>query len=222
MVALVIVTGTFESRTVLWDVFAQKLRELNAPALTDASSLHWSPSGVVAWADFQSGVRAWNDRSGEPVDLARDLNSATALALHSAGQRLAVSDSASIHILDLQRRRSLSSLELPPTTRTGVAFSPDGSRLALASSDGLAIFDGTSADDGVLRFWKASDGRVLASLYTLASSRDWLLVAPDGRVDGSERALAGLVAWRAGDRVSFNKSLTDRRRVRRLWRSLSQ
>jgi WD40 repeat protein len=362
--------GTFGSRTVLWDVAAQKLRELIAPALTDASSLHWSQSGVVAWADLQSGVRAWNDRSGEPVDLARDVESATALAFHPAGQRLAVSDSSSIHILDLQRRRSISSLELPPTTRTGVAFSPDGSRLAFASSEGLAIFDGrlrqqtrlakleddtsaeyvafspdgrwiaaglggpqptvrvwpsagsadavtldsnrltygpqppafsgdsrslatfskgeslmlwstgswtlertwklpgtgrtlafapqgsrlavagdgeaaiwdastgrklvtltspgssqateiawspdgtrlvTSADDGVLRFWNASDGRVLASLYTFASSRDWLLVA-----------LAGLVAWRAGDQVSFNKSLTDRRRVRRLWRSLSQ
>jgi WD40 repeat protein len=373
--------ATYDSRTVLWDVAAKKFRNLAAPALTDASSLDWSQSGVIAWADFQSGVRAWNDRSGEPVDLGRDVDSATALAFHPEGRRLAVSDSSSIHILDLQGRRSVNSLELPPATRTGVAFSPDGSRLAFASSEGLGIFDGrlrqqvllakleqytsaeyvafspdgrwiaaglggpqptvrvwpsagsadavtldsnrltygphppafsgdsrwlatfskgdslmlwstgswelartwklsgtgralafapqgsrlavagdgdaaiweastgrklvtlmspgssqatqiawspdairvvTSADDGVLRFWNASDGRLLASLYTLASSRDWLLVAADGRIDGSERALAGLVAWRAGDHISFNKTLTDRRRVRRLWRSLSQ
>jgi WD40 repeat protein len=372
--------GTYESRTVLWDVAATKLRDLIAPALTDASSLQWSRSGVIAWADFQSGVRAWNDRSGEPVDLGRDVNFGTALAFHPEGQRLAVSDSSSIHILDLQRRRSVSSLEVPPTTRTGVAFSPDGSRLAFASSEGLAIFDVrlrqqarlaklekytsaeyvafspdgrwiaaglggpqsavrvwpstgsadavtldtnrgtygpqppafsgdsrwlatfskgeslmlwstgswalertwslpgtgralafapqgprlavagdgeaaiwdantgrklltlsnpgssqateiawspdgnrvvTSADDGVLRFWNAPDGRLLASLFTLASSRDWLLVAADGRVDGSERALATLVTWRVGNRVALNKALTDRQRVRRLWRSLS-
>jgi hypothetical protein len=80
----------------------------------------------------------------------------------------------------------------------------------------------TSPDDGVLRFWNASDGRLLSALYTLVSNRDWLLVAADGRVDGTEAALAGLVAWRAGDQVSVNQALTDRRRVRRLWRLLSQ
>jgi WD40 repeat protein len=374
------VAGTYESRTVLWDAAARKLRDLTSPALTDASSLDWGRSGVLAWADFQSGVRAWSDRSGEPVDVGGDIDSATALAFDPDGRRLAASDSSSIPILDLQRRRSVTSLELPPTTRSGVAFSPEGSRLAFASAEGLAIFDGTlrararlarleeytsaeyvafspdgrwiaaglggphptvrvwpatvagdavtldsnrltygpqppafssdsrwlatfskgesvmvwssgpwklektwdltgtgqalafapqgprlaiatdadaaiwdgntghrlvtltspgsskvsqiawspdgnrvvtSADDGVLRFWNASDGQLLASLYTLASSRDWLLVAPDGRFDGSERALATLVAWRTGDRVSLDKRLTDRQRVRRLWQNLS-
>jgi WD40 repeat protein len=373
--------GTYDSRTVLWDIAATKLRDLLAPALTAESSLQWSRSGVIAWADFQSGLRAWNDRSGEPVDLSRDLNGASVLAFSPDGERLAVADFSSMHILDVGRRRSIGSLTVPPTTRAGVAFSPDGSRLAFASTEGLGIFDGrlrqqvrlakleqytsaeyvafsadgrwiaaglggpqptvrvwpsvgpadavtldsnrltygpqppafsgdsrwvatfskgnslmlwaagswaiertwslpgtgralafapqgsrlavagdgeaaiwdastgrkvvtltspgssqatqiawspdgnrvvTSADDGVLRFWNASDGRLLAALYTLASNRDWLLVAADGRVDGSEAAVAGLVAWREGDRVSLNKSLTDRRRVRRLWRSLSQ
>ena len=335
---------------------------------------------MVAWADFQSGVRAWNDRTGEPVDLGSDVDFAEALAFHPDGQRLAVSGSSSIHILDLQRRRSVTSLEVPPTTRTGVAFSPDGSRLAFASSEGLAIFDVrlrqqarlarleeytsaeyvafspdgrwiaaglagpqthvrvwpstgsadavtldtnrltygpqppafsgdsrrlatfskgqslmlwstgswalerslslpgtgralafapqgprlavagdgeaaiwdantgrklmtlsrpgssqarqiawspdgnrvvTSADDGVLRFWNAADGRLLASLFTLASTEDWLLVAADGRLDGSERALTSLVAWRVGNRVALNKAVTDRQRVRGLWRSLT-
>jgi hypothetical protein len=47
-----ILAGTYESRTVLWDVAATKLRDLITPALTDASSLQWSQSGVIAWADF--------------------------------------------------------------------------------------------------------------------------------------------------------------------------
>jgi WD40 repeat protein len=92
---------------------------------------------------------------------------------------------------------------------TEIAWSPDGNRVV------------TSADDGVLRFWGASDGRLLASLYMLASSRDWLLVAADGRVDGTERALTGLVAWQVADRVALDKVFTERQRVRRLWRSLS-
>jgi WD40 repeat protein len=374
------IAGTYNTRTVLWDVAAGKLRELTSPALTDARSLAWSRSGVVAWADFQSGVRAWSDRSGEPVNLGTDIEFATALAFCPDGQHLAVSDSSSVHVLDVQRRRAISSLEVPLTMRTGVAFSPDGSRVVFASSEGLALFDNrlrqqarlarleqytsaeyvafspdgrwiaaglggpqpsvkvwpasnagdavtldtnrltygpqppafssdsrwlatfskgesvmlwsteswklertwtlpgtgralafatqgsrlaiaadseaaiwdasngrklvtltspgsaeatqiawspdgnrvvTAADDGVLRFWNVSDGRLLASLYTLASSRDWLLVASDGRLDGSERALANLVAWRAGDRVSLDKRVTDGHRVRGLWRNLS-
>ena len=86
-----------------------------------------------------------------------------------------------------------------------------------------ALCDEPGGDDGLAkrsRFWSAASGNLLVSLYTLASSGDWLLVAADGRIDGSERALATLVAWRAGDRVVFNKELTDRRRVRGLWRSL--
>ena len=374
------IAGTNDSRTILWDVPSSKPRDLALPALTDARALEWSRSGLIAWADFQSGVRAWSDRSGEPVDLGTDINFAEVLAFHPDGRRLAVSDSSSIHILDVQRRRSVRSLEVRPTTRTGVAFSPDGTRVAFASAEGLALFDDrlrqqvrlapleqysaaeyvafspdgrwvaagiggpqptvkvwpasgavnartldtnrltygpqppafsgdsrwlasfskgeslmvwstqkwelertwaltgtgralafdpqgprlaiaadgeaaiwnantglklvtltspgsskttqvawspdgnrvvTAADDGVLRFWNASDGRLLASLYTLASSGDWLLVASDGRIDGSDRALASLVAWRTSDRVSLDKRLTDRRRVRRLWQVLS-
>jgi WD40 repeat protein len=374
------IAGTYDSRTILWDVASSKPRDLTSPALTDASSLEWSRSGVVAWADFQSGVRAWSDRSGEPVDLGVDIDFAEVLAFHPDGRHLAVSDSSSIHILDVQRLRSVRSLEVAPTTRTGIAYSPDGARLAFASSEGLALFDDrlrqqvrlarldqyvsaeyvafspdgrwiaaglggpqptvkiwpasraaeattldtnrltygpqppafsgdsrwlatfskgeslmlwstgswkvertwslpgtgralafapqgaqlaiaadgeaaiwdastgrrlvtltspgsskatevawspegnrvvTAADDGVLRFWNATDGRLLASLYTLASTRDWLLVAPDGRIDGSERALASVVAWRTGDRVSVDKRATDGHRVRRLWSNLS-
>jgi WD40 repeat protein len=120
---------------------SSKPRDLTSPALTEARALEWSRSGVVAWADFQSGVRAWSDLSGEPVDLGTDINSAEVLAFHPAGRRLAVSDSSSIHILDVQRGRSERSLEGPPRTRTGIAFRPDGTRVAFASSEGLALFD---------------------------------------------------------------------------------
>ena len=124
---------------------SSKPRDLTSPALTEARALEWSRSGVVAWADFQSGVRAWSDLSGEPVDLGTDINSAEVLAFHPAGRRLAVSDSSSIHILDVQRGRSERSLEGPPTTRTGIAFRPDGTRVAFASSEGLRCLTTGSA-----------------------------------------------------------------------------
>ena len=375
------VAGAHESRTILFDVSARRFRDLAAPELTAPRALQWSRLGLVAWADFSSGIRGWSDRSGEPFDFSDGWTFAESLAFHPAGQWLATSDGSSMHIVNVPRKRTINSIEVPVTAGSGVAFSPDGARLAFASSDGLAIFDGrlrvhtslakleelttvahvafspngnwivaalegrqpavkvwpsdgsggavtldtdrltygpqpvafssdsrwvasitkgtslslwasgswklertwtlpgtgmalafapkghrlaiagdgeaaiwdastgvklvtltsdgsrqmthiawspdgnrvvTSTDDGVLKFWSASNGNLIASLYTLASSRDWLLVAADGRMDGTEQALATLVAWRTGTKVALNKELTDRRRVRGLWRSLSR
>jgi WD40 repeat protein len=372
--------GSSESRTVVWDVGAARLRELVAPALMSPTSLQWSSNGVVVWADLDSGVQGWDDRLGKPADFGKKIDSPTSLALRPDGARVAVANSSSIYILDVAKRRAVASLKLPPSPATGVAFSPDGSRLAFASSQGFSTFDGnlrsqvriaaldaytdvehaafspdgrwiaaglsgphptlrvwpgvgsgspitldignvtygpqppafsgdsrwlasfkrgstltiwstaswnverawtlpgtgralafapvgarlavasdgegaiwdantvhklvtfsvpgsaeltevawspdalrvvTSADDGVLRFWSSSDGRLLASLYMLESDGDWLLVTPDGRLDGSERALTRLVAWRVGDRVVSDSALTGAHRVPRLWRSIS-
>jgi hypothetical protein len=55
----------------------------------------------------------------------------------------------------------------------------------------------------------------------LDNGRDWLLVAPDGRIDGSVGALARVVAWRTGDQVTTNSTITRRRRVPNLWRSVN-
>jgi WD40 repeat protein len=371
--------GVYDTRTVLWDSASKRVRDLTAPALTAPTSLQWSRGGALAWADPDSGVRVWNDYSGELVDPAPDIDFAITLAFSPDGERLAVCDYSAIYIVDLQRRRSTSSVDLPDTFRPGVAFAPDGRRVAFQGSDGLAIFDGrfreqvrvssldehtsaeyvafspdsrwiaaglggrhpmlrvwptgvgapvtldadrathgpqppafssdsrwlasfrkgqsvvlwaagswvrertlslsgtgralsfapegsrlavagdgeaaiwdastgrklvtltspgssqateiawspdgkrvvTAADDGVLRFWGASDGHLIASLFTLASSRDWILVAPDGRFDGSDPALNSVVAWRVGNRVAHDKSLSAGHRVRHLWRSLS-
>jgi WD40 repeat protein len=133
-----------------------------------------------------------------------------ALAFAPRGPRLAIASDGEAAIWDADTSRKLVTLTSPGSSQaTQIAWSPDGNRVV------------TAADDGVLRFWTASDGRLLASLYTLASSRDWLLVAADGRLDGSERALATLVAWRAADRVVLDKRVTDAHRVRRLWQKLA-
>jgi WD40 repeat protein len=374
-----LLAGQDNSRTVLWDVTTRGLRELTSPALPDHSTLQWHKSGFIAWADYQSGVRLWNDKSGGLVNPGAAIDSAGAIALRHDGERVIVADYASVQVLDLRRQRTVGSVDLSPTAGPGVAISPDGTRIAFTSSDALALSDDTlrkpirlarlekdasveyvafspdgrwiaaglegpqpavrvwpiggpgaavtldtnrvtygpqppafnsdsrwlasfskgnslmlwatgswtvdkswtlpgtgralafepqgsrlaiagdgeaaiwdastarklvtltspsssehrqiawspdgnrvvtSADDGVLRIWTASDGRLIASLFTFVSGADWILMTPDGQVDGTDRALASLVAWRTGDRVTLDKSITDRYRVRGLWRTL--
>lgn len=192
-----LLAGAYEERTVLWDVAAAKLRDLTSPALTDASSLEWSRSGVIAWADLESGVKAWSDGSGKPVDIAGDIDSATTVAFAPDGQRLAVSDDSSIEILDLRRRRSVSSLEIAPTTRTGVAFSPDGSRVVFASSEGLALFDDALRQQARLARLEE---------YTDA---EYVAFSPDGRwiaagLGGPQPSVKVWPATRAGDAVALD------------------
>jgi WD40 repeat protein len=375
-----LLAGTRESRTVVWDVARAALRELIAPALMSASTLQWGRSGLIAWADLESGPQGWDDRSGKPANLGKRDTSAGAVAFGPDGRWLAVSGYSSMYVLDVASGRKRASLDRPPGVETGVAvssdgshlafassseifglfdsnlrlqrrlesledytrvehvafsadglwiaaalggahpslrvwpalgsdsaitlatealtygpqppafssdsrrlasfvrgtsltiwstsswnvertwtlpgtgralaFAPEGSRLAVASDGEAAIWDAdtggklvtfgtpgsaqmteiawspngrrvvTSADDGVLRFWSSSDGQLLASLYMLDSDGDWLLVTPDGRLDGSDRALSRFVAWRVGERVTLDRALTQRHRVRGLWRSL--
>jgi hypothetical protein len=115
-----------------------------------------------------------------------------------------------VHSADLRpagHKVTSSSLCLGPDLR------PAGHKVGLRSRRGARC---------ALRSWSASDGRLLASLYNmLDAGRDWLLVAPDGRIDGSEAALTRLVAWRLGDRVVSDKAMTQGHRVRGLWQSLT-
>ena len=134
--------------------------------------------------------------------------SGESLAFAPEGTRLAVTGGAEAAIWDAETGRKVVTLAGQGGNPREIAWSPDGQRLV------------TAGDDGVMRFWSAADGRLLASLYILDAGADWLLVAPDGRIDGTARALRDLVAWRTGDRVAADAARTSRTRTPGLWRSL--
>jgi WD40 repeat protein len=132
------------------------------------------------------------------------------LAFAPSGARLAVATETDASVWDAERGRKLLTLATPDgANMREIAWSPDAQRIA------------TAGDDGVLRFWSAGDGRLLASLYVMETTgADWLLVSPDGRIDGTDTALRRLVAWRVGERVVTDDSLTRRSRTRNLWNAL--
>ena len=126
-----------------------------------------------------------------------------------SGARLAIAAETEGGIWDADTGRMLVRLATPDGANIGeIAWSPDAQRVV------------TAGDDGVLRFWDAAGGRLLSSVYILDTGKSWLLVSPDGRLDGTETALRRLVAWRSGEHVGVDDALTRRRRVPDLWTAL--
>jgi WD40 repeat protein len=65
-------------------------------------------------------------------------------------------------------------------------FNPDATRILTGSADGTT------------RIWDAKSGKELAALYAFDRGKDWLVVAPDGRFDGSDGARQFLRYRKAG------------------------
>lgn len=131
------------------------------------------------------------------------------LAFSPSGQQIAVAgwgESSVWHVDNGTRAFTLAT----PGSRTveEVAWSPDGRHLV------------TAGDDGVLVFWDATTGGVAGSLFVLEGQDQWLFATPDGRVDGSRRALETLVAWRTATGIALDASATRKARVDGLWRTV--
>lgn len=162
-------------------------------------------------ASFRRGrsLTIWRTGSWEVARTWALSGTGRALAFAPEGTLLAVASDGEAAIWDAETGEKVVSFSTPGSAEMEeIAWSPEGDRVV------------TSADDGVLRFWNSDDGRLLASLYVLDSGGDWLLVSPDGRVDGTDRALTRLVAWRVRERVAPDRRLTEQHRARELWRSL--
>lgn len=83
----------------------------------------------------------------------------------------------------LKRRQMMVITHLRPVQ--AVAFDPDGKRLASAS------------DDGVVRIWQASDGRLLQALEAHEGSVSSVTFSPDGRLVASGDIFGKICLWDA-------------------------
>ncbi|MHB1556720.1 MAG: WD40 repeat domain-containing serine/threonine protein kinase [Isosphaeraceae bacterium] len=185
---------------VLSVAFSPDGRRLASIARGPAAGGRAVPSEVILWDSRQGQMIRRLTLPGEPGGRSRSAGVTFSLD----GTRLAASAGRTVRVwnpADGQEIFTRSGLAAPIT---GVAFSPDGRRLAAATRD------------GTVTVWDAATGAVGLNLRGLAGAVDGLTYSPDGRRivtavggtnRGGERRFAEVTLW---DAVTGQEILTLR------------
>jgi WD40 repeat protein len=177
----------------LWDVSTgSEVRTLSGSE-GEITAVAFSPDGhTLASASgaiqrFERGewimdrvVRLWDVETGR---LIRELSglSGTAVAFSSDGRWLA-SAGGDVKVWEVATGAEVRTLH-PPSTALDVAF----------SADGRWIF--TTSEDSGTRVWNFQTGELMATLISLTTGADWLVISPNGLFDGSSRGWQRIL-WR--------------------------
>jgi WD40 repeat protein len=190
-------------RVTLWDArtgaAAGELRGLRA----DSQALAFSPGGgllAAAEAGFQPPrMRIWDVRRRALTRFEPSIN-ASAIAFSPDETRIAAANgqegAAGVEIRDVHSGAEVKWLDTPEPTRS-VAFSPDGSLLAVGLIDGTVHFFSTDDWKRVGSAFEAHAGPVMSTLFS-----------PDGRVLATAGADGTVALWDVKTRKPIGTPVT--------------
>ncbi len=171
--------GSLEGMVRVYDAQTMQLRHLRGPhdrKRNDHPRTHltWNPQGTWLASTSRDGLRLWkSDGAPGPVF---DISYAYSAAWHPAGELLAVRDLAHVHFCRVDGTRG----PVIDSHTECLAWSPDGSRLAIGGAQGK---------DGI-RFWK-QDGSADGEISNVPGPTTSLAWSPAGDrlVTGSRNGL---------------------------------
>ncbi|MCD0161469.1 WD40 repeat domain-containing protein [Deinococcus sp. 6YEL10] len=172
--------GSGDDRIRLWSVASGQLKRTLIGHAARVTAVKFSSDGRTLLTSAEDiSVRAWNVSSGQEIWNRRGKVNSYALDVQPGAAVVAAAYSdgemTTVTFLELSSGKELRSVQHPASIVTSIAFSPDGSRLAL----------GTYDND--VQLWDVASGKVLdvlkghtAIVLSVAYSPDGTLLASGG------------------------------------------
>jgi eukaryotic-like serine/threonine-protein kinase len=164
-------SGSYDGSLRLWNLATRQLMASVTPGVIH--SVTFSPNGELLAAGGPSGVTLWRTESLAHLRTIRHGSLIRALAFHPEGERMAfLCGGGGVHVWDMGEGAEAATFKaerLNGSLRGALAYSPDGSLLAVGENSGL------------VRLLEATTGDTVATLFGHANSVTSLAFAPDGR-----------------------------------------
>ncbi len=158
----------------------------------------YSPDGTLLAASTTIGIRIYDARTGEELNLITEHMSGTSTVVFSPDNQIFASDGDNNTILlwETQTRQLIKTLSGHLDAVNSVAFSPDGQTIVSGS------------DDDTIRLWDVSAGEELLTFAGHADGVSDVIFSPDGKTLASHGHRDGMIHLWNSSTGEFLRSLT--------------
>jgi WD40 repeat protein/DNA-binding SARP family transcriptional activator/tRNA A-37 threonylcarbamoyl transferase component Bud32 len=169
-----LVSAGADGTVIVWNPRTGRRLLMLPAAVAEVAAAFFSPDGSrIATTDFEGGLQIWDASTGDLLWETVEEGSLCGMAWSPDGTRVAVGacyEATTASVWDVNTGRRVLTLRGHSDIVPGVAFSPDGRRIATES------FDGTAG------IWDASNGRRLLTLRGHSGSVFGGWFSPDGSI----------------------------------------